>query len=726
MRAWLILGLAAALGCDDAVEAPFAYDSRPANPTCVAPARPVQTGEVLVRRAFPNLRFNGPTTLTQAPGDASTWYVTEQSGRVQRFANDEALMQAAVTTYADIRPRTKSGGEAGLLGLAFHPNFASNKQVFLSYTTPGPWPGPGNALLRSIVSRFIEKNGTLDVADEQKIFPPDDSGDANTPGLTDQPYSNHNGGGIAFGPDGYLYFGLGDGGSGGDPEMNGQDVNQLMGKILRVDVDNTGGARYGIPASNPFKNGGGRPEIFAIGMRNPWRFTFDRGSGDLWVGDVGQNAWEEIDLVRVGGNYGWRTREGKHCYSPMNNCSTAGLIDPVVEYSHGGSGASVVGGYVYRGKAMPGLVGVYFYGDTITGELFAIGHDAQGQPQHTVLLDTGTQIYSFAEDTDGELYFTSGSGTLHKIVPMGSPMLDTFPKKLSQTGCVDPADPSKPSAGAIPYGVSAELWSDGAEKRRWLAIPDNTKITVGSDGDFDLPNGSVVVKEFALGGKRIETRLFMRHSDGGWAGYSYEWNDAGTDADLLPAGKSKRIGDQTWSYPSRTDCLGCHTQIAGNTLGLEAAQLNYKFRYDDVKRISNQLATLDKIGMFTTSIGDPMARPSLPRIDGPEPLEQRARAYLHSNCSFCHREMGTGQGPQDLRFTQSFAATMLCNVDPQEGNLGVTGTKLIKPADATHSIVSLRMRALDANRMPPLASSRVDDRGTRLIDDWIASISTCP
>jgi uncharacterized repeat protein (TIGR03806 family) len=291
---------------------------------------------------------------------------------------------------------------------------------------------------------------------------------------------------------------------------------------------------------------------------------------------------------------------------------------------------------------------------------------------------------------------------------------------------VDPSDPKQPAPGLIAYGVSAPLWSDNADKRRWMALPDNTRITVGNDGDFDFPNGTVLVKEFSLAGRRIETRLLIRHSDGGWAGYTYEWNDTQTDATLLPAGKSRVFGAQTWSFPSRNECAYCHTQAAGNSLGLEIAQLNYDFVYPTTNRQSNQIATLDHIGMFASPPGDPMTLPRLPAYDAmAAPLAARARGYLHANCSICHRPQGTGQGPQDFRFGTAFGMTMLCNVDPQEGTLGITGAKLILPGDPSRSIVSRRMHALDANRMPPLATSMVDPVGSKLIDDWIMSLTGC-
>jgi uncharacterized repeat protein (TIGR03806 family) len=277
----------------------------------------------------------------------------------------------------------------------------------------------------------------------------------------------------------------------------------------------------------------------------------------------------------------------------------------------------------------------------------------------------------------------------------------------------------------IPYELNTPFWSDGASKERHFAIPDGARITVGADGDFELPNGSVVSKTFFLGGKRIETRLFMRHLDGTWAGYSYEWNDAETDATLLPAGKLKTIGGQTWLYPSRAQCMQCHTAVAGRTLGLEVAQLNRAIRYP-VGATRHQLTVLDGLGFLTAPLGAPVETlPKLEPIDGTGTLELRARSWLHSNCSVCHRS-GAGQGPADFRFSRTLAQTNTCDVMPDNGNLGVMAARLIKPGVPAESLVSLRVHALDQARMPPLASLAVDTQGARVIDDWITSLTACP
>ena len=580
------------LGSTDLAIWPWGIESRPANAACVAPPRPPSAVGAQFVAAFPGVTFSIPVAITQAPGDASRWFVVQKGGIVKTFADSPNV--AASTDFINITARVNSGpNEAGLLGIAFHPQWQQNHFVYLSYTAycPQGRAACAGSRLLSTISRFSSLDGgmTLDPASEKVLL------------RLDQPEANHNGGGILFGPDGLLYAGYGDGGSGGDPHGpigNGQNLNTLLGKMLRIDVDH--GDPYSIPKDNPFAGGGGAPEIYAWGLRNPWRFSFDRGSGDLWAGDVGQNAWEEIDKVRRGGNYGWRVMEGFHCYNPQS-CNTNGYDLPVVEYPRN-QGVSVTGGYVYRGADVPQLVGTYIYGDYSSGRSWALLYNAMGVPAPAVIAG-GSGMTSYGESNAGELYLVAASGRLYKLAPAMAGV-ETIPKKLSLTGCVDANDPKSPAPGLIPYDVASPLWSDGASKRRWMALPDNTRIHVNADGDFDLPVGSVLVKEFQLGGKRVETRLLVRHADGEWAGYTYRWDDAETDATLLSGNETRVVGGQAWYYPSRAECLACHTAAAGRTLGLEVAQLNAPFNYSGDK-VANQLATLDHLGMFDAPIGNP-------------------------------------------------------------------------------------------------------------------------
>ena len=347
-----------------------------------------------------------------------------------------------------------------------------------------------------------------------------------------------------------------------------------------------------------------------------------------------------------------------------------------------------------------------------------------------VVIGSGQYISSFSEDADGELYVLRvESNEIHRLVPAGAPVPSTFPDWLSETGCVDPTDEHQPASGMIPYGVNHALWSDGAAKGRYLALPDGATIDVDADGDMDLPIGSVVMKHFWVGGAYVETRLLMRHDDGAWAGYSYEWNQAQTDAALLPQAGKRRVlpNGQTWVFPSRNGCLSCHTAAAGRTLGLELAQQNRDFAYD-AESCGNQLTTWDAIGLFTSALPGPVA--SLPALaavdDAAASAEARARAVLHVNCSMCHRPNGGGGGNADLRVQTALAATNLCDVDPQEGDLGVNGAKLLMPGDPARSLVSVRMRRTGAGRMPKLGSLMVDPLGTAAIDAFITGLAACP
>jgi uncharacterized repeat protein (TIGR03806 family) len=711
---------------------PTGLDARPSNTTCVAPAKaPGAAGTTIaLRRVFANLTFSQPLLMLQAPGDDSRWYVLEKgsgpnataaTARVLVFANDANV--AATSTALTLTVNASS--EGGLLGMAFHPNYAANHQVFVSFTEGNP--------MVSHIARFTTTDGGATFGNRQDIL------------SLDQPFDNHDGGNIVFGPDGFLYIGFGDGGSGGDPGGRAQDTTDMLGDLLRVDVD--GGAPYAIPPDNPFASSGpictansnqannDCPEIYAWGFRNPWRFSFDAVNGDLWVGDVGQGSFEEIDRVAKGRNYGWDCREGAAAYTgppggPAAVCSgVTGLVDPVHAYGRG-DGSTVTGGYVYRGSALPALAGKYVFADYGSGNVWALSGNGATFTRET-LLAASPGIASFAQDNDRELYAIDiNNGRLYEIVdgnpaPGGSPV----PAALSGTGCVVASSPSQPAPGLVPYDVAAPFWSDGAVKERWLAIPNGTSIAVGGDGDFTFPNGTVLMKHFRLNGALVETRLFMRHPDGDWAGYSYEWNAQQTDATLVSGGKTATVGGQSWIFPSGADCLQCHTPAAGFALGPESAQLNHDFLYPSTNRTANELRTLDHIVLFTTPLGDPAAQPSMPSpADTAAPLGARARAYLHTNCAQCHRAGGPTPVPLDLRYATLLSSTAACNAPPTAGDMGLgAAARIIAPGSPDASVLVARMAVdrSDASRMPPLASSLVDTAGVALIREWIASLSTC-
>ncbi|HEX6572329.1 MAG TPA: PQQ-dependent sugar dehydrogenase [Steroidobacteraceae bacterium] len=369
-------------------------------------------------RLFPDLpEFDAAVLALQAPGDASTWYVVEQAGRVRAFANEAGV--SAARTFVDVSSRVTTATEAGLLGMAFHPGYPSNPRVYLSYTTT-----IGGDLFSRISEFRTTDGGATLAADTERVL------------LTvAQPATNHNGGHVAFGPDGLFYIGFGDGGGGGDPSEpigNGQKLTTLLGKMLRIDVDGTtGAAPYGIPPGNPHAtsapcdDGEGTepcPEIYAYGFRNPWRWSFDRATGELWVGDVGQAEREEVDRVVVDGNYGWRCFEGTLSFNPDCGPNADVALPPIVEYDHD-AGRAITGGYVYRGSALPALRGEYVFGDFVSGRLWRIPHTAT--PTRVVAapqgVATGLAIASFAEDVGGELYVVDYGGALHRVEAESTP-----------------------------------------------------------------------------------------------------------------------------------------------------------------------------------------------------------------------------------------------------------------------------------------------------------------
>ncbi len=685
---------------DNSPSVSVGLNQRPDNSDCVAPANPDATTTLRFTPAFAQLPAMASLVgLHQAPNDPAHFYAVLKGGLIQRF--DNRADASSFTTVLNLSGLVRDSGESGLLGVAFHPDFASNGYLYVHYS--------GGVSLTSTVARYtLRGDGQFEPGSAQVLF------------TQTQPFSNHNGGQIAFGPDGRLYIALGDGGSGGDPQNNGQSTDTLLGKILRIDVNS--GSPYSIPSDNPFASGGGRPEIYAYGLRNPWRFSFDRQTGELWAADVGQNAYEEIDVITRGGNYGWRIMEGNHCYG-ASTCNQTGLVMPVYEYDHS-QGCSVSGGFVYRGSAIPSLQGQYLFSDYCSSRIWGF---TRGQSTATDYGRVEGNVVSFAEDLSGEIFILNLSGGagegIYKIESETTPG-STIPAQLSDTGCVSSTQPTQPSANTIPYAVRAPLWSDGADKSRFLALPNNQSISINADGDWSFPLGSVLIKHFRLQDKLIETRLLMRHNDQ-WAGYSYEWRDDQTDADLLVTAKDKVINGQTWHYPSGDECFRCHTAAAGNTLGLESAQLNFAWLYPS-GTTANQLDTLSHIALFSPAMNASEKQRMYFALDDPNAsLTQKARSYLHSNCSQCHRPGGPTPVAIDLRYNTTLMATQTCDMAPQAGDLGLDNARVIAPTDPARSVLLQRMRTLDQNRMPPLASSIPDDAALAVITAWIQSLTTC-
>ncbi|MCB9661579.1 MAG: PQQ-dependent sugar dehydrogenase [Sandaracinaceae bacterium] len=698
---WLATQLA---GCkSEHVVEPPPDAGRPANTSCVALTPPPESGRVRLERVY-GTALSGASAqkLTHVipPTAAHPGFVTRQSGRVLAF---DAQDSSAASVVLDIASRLDlSSAENGLVSMALAPDFVQSGFAYFVYTAPPA--GMGRYIAR--VARYHWTGSAFDDASELVILE------------IPQPDITHSVNHVAFGLDGMLYISLGDQRR---TDVNAQSLLTLPGKVLRIDVSVAQlGEPYRIPMDNPFV-GEGAGEIYALGLRNPWRFTIDPVDGEILLGDVGQDRREEIDRIVAGGNYGWPAREGTLCFR-TDPCVDAAFTDPLVELSHAEARA-VVAGYRYRRTDVAGLQGSVVFADYVSGNVWSA--DASGQARLEV--EGRFPISSIGLDEEGRPYFTrydgSADGGLYRLVP-NVPAPSSFPTLLSATGCVDPADPREPADGMVRFTPTAELWSDGAEKLRAFAIPDGTAIGVDGDGDLLLPVGSVLLKHFGFAGRLHETRLMMR-TDDGWTGYSYRWNDAQTDAELLPTAVSEVLENGVrWQYPSRSACFECHTDAAGTTLGFEAAQLS--------DAALQGLLDLGYVDRRVTTVGALRGTSRAPLVPpfGAAPVAERARSYLHVNCSGCHRPGGPGRGDIDLRAETPFGATRLCNAEPGEGRIWDVGVwdeqRNLVPGEPGYSILYLRMNTLGIFRMPPLGTDVVHAEGTALMAEWIESLSACP
>lgn len=672
----------------------------------------VRQGNYELVNAYPNLTFQEALFVDDVPGE-NRLVVVEQFGKIKVFDDNPAVTTA--TEILDYSGNVaKDSGEQGLLGLAFDPRFTENRFVYIYHTQVGTWD--------SVVTRLRWDSAT------DKLEPTS----AKIVLQVEQPFFAHNGGMLAFGPDNYLYFGLGDGGDGGDPNNNGQNRNTLLGSILRIDVNTPDGVGYVVPPSNPFVGEANvRTEIYAYGFRNPWRFSFDRQTGDLWVGDVGQNDIEEINKVTAGGNYGWRVYEGAGLRAGQEPLPDGVAIPPIHEYTHD-LGLAVIGGYVYRG-AVSSLQGRYIYSDFTAGTVTALTLAGDSVTSVDVVGNVGSPT-SFGETKDGELLVVSRYNGLYKFVESTGNI--AFPATLSATGLFSDLASLTPVSGFIEYEPSHPFWSDGTVKRRWIGVPDNAKIDFTAD-DWTFPVGSVSIKHFEFervqnapdSRRRLETRV-MYNTNQGWQGFTYRWNAAETEANLLLGRETESLtvslndGStrvQQYDYPSQADCSACHNDASTFLLGLETGQLNANFAYGATT--ANQLQTLNAIGLFNSDIGAVDQYKVLPPLtDESATIEQRARAYLDVNCSNCHQPQGPAPTTMNFRVDADNGVMNAIDVVPQAGSFDIVDARIIARGSKERSVLWHRMRSLDDARMPPLSTHVVDEAAVKIIGDWIDSL----
>ena len=691
----------------------FGIDVRPPLASFDLPTSGGALGSFSAVAAFPGLSASSGIVITGIPGDTRLLFA-RQNGQIRAF--DPVLGVSNSRLILDLSTRLVSGGERGLIGLALDPAFGTNRYFFVHYTRTGDGA--------SVIARFTWDAGSDDasLASEKIVL------------VVAQPAANHNGGSLAFGPDGFLYVAFGDGGGSNDQFDNGQDLGELLGKILRIDVSPVDpDDAYDVPVDNPFVGvAGARPEIWAYGLRNPFRMGFDRQTGLLYAGDVGQNEIEEIDLITRGGNFGWPGFEGTNVFRGGNGGLLGGVphSPPIHQYDHS-EGIAVIGGYVYRGTRIASLIGRYLFADYGTGTVWAL--DLDSTPPVATELASAPNPTSFGEDEDGEVYLTTQGSGIYRLEESGGG--GSAPALLSETGVFSDLATLTPASGLIEYDLNMPFWSDGASKRRWVGIPANAAVGFSATESWGFPVGTVLVKHFEMemiegdpaSARRLETRILTRGSEG-WLGFTYRWNPGETDADLLASRESETLvidlgGGSTrmqqYDYPSRTDCLRCHTDAAGGALGLGTRQLNRSFDYGAVT--DNQLHTLNHIDYFTSDIGAASQYGAYPALgDAGAPLATRARAYLATNCAGCHRPNGGTPVTLDLRFDTADAAMNAIGVVPSSGDLGLgAAARIIAPGDKQNSTLWRRIDSRNATSMPPLATHRIDEEAASLIGAWI-------
>ncbi|WP_193211487.1 LamG-like jellyroll fold domain-containing protein [Luteolibacter marinus] len=754
----------------------FATSLRLTNEALAMPAAPpVNTWQMV--DALPGLTFNQPICITAVPGDTNRLFVCERIAKIKHVP-DVTAATPVQNTFLDLQAviagrtptETIEGGanaEHGLLGLAFHPQYAGNGYFYVAYTVRIN----GGAYYQRI-SRFQVNAGDPDTADpasELILLQQLDEG------------SNHDGGDLHFGPDGYLYYTAGDELAQRDVLQNSQKINlDFFSGIFRIDVDKKPGnlepnphsaiptdggiARFSVPVDNPFVHtslggtwdgfyngneitplGSVRTEFWCTGLRHVWRFSFDEETGDLWAGDVGQDTYEEVNKIIKGGNYGWVYREGFHdtaFTNPVPPAKPAGFtsIDPVYEYVHTAlagdanfKGNSVVGGHVYRGTRYPSLVGTYIFSDSVSGHVWQMDTGSGATVRLTGLPGAYGVISTQGVDPSNKdpLFAAYLTGKIMRL-SSGSDASSGFPATLSATGLFSDLSDLSPASGLLPYQPNLTFWSDHAIKRRWFAIPDATSHMAWSkEGNWSYPAGMLWVKHFDLElergnpatRKRVETRVLVK-TDTGAYGVSYRWNEAQTEATLVGDGGEEFDIDideggtphvQHWQIPGRSSCITCH---GDNPLSFNTRQLN---RDGSINGFAGNQINLLAAHDFLSNTPDPVA--TLGRHIAPDdtqhPVEERVRSYLAVNCAYCHQAGGSVDGFWDGRPELTLEQTGLIHGIPVN-NGGSPENQYVVPGDIAHSIVLSRVAATNGfTRMPPLATSELDQSGIALLTEWI-------
>ncbi len=695
---------------------------------------------------FPGISFERPVRVRTPAGEQDRLFVVEQGGRILVIPD---LARPRVSVFLDIADRVVSKDEAGLLDVAFHPEFERNGFFFVFYTlNDASSQGTG---LHDRLSRFRvseDDPNRADAGSEVVLINQFDR------------HVWHNAGGMAFGPDGYLYLTVGDEGWGADAFNNSQKIDRnFFSGMLRIDVDMRPGNRlpnphpavqghYLVPADNPFVdttsfNGvpvepaAVRTEFYAVGLRNAWRFSFDFRTGRLYCNDTGEVTREEVNLIVKGGNYGWAYWEGGMPGPKWQSGMAESDYElPLIEYGRE-SGNGIAGGLFYRGSAVPALDGSYLFSDFWNGFLGRFRDDGETAGEIEWLLWDSNISDIGVHPATGEILLADWfEGRIKRLAPGPDPDLLPLPQRLSKTGVFRNLETLTPNEGMVPYEINVPFWSDHAVKRRWFSLPNPSQhFSLQSPEQIHYPAGAVWIKQFDLeqtpgdpaSRRRLETRILVQTPSGIPYGVTYRWGHSLTEAELVPAsGLDERItiespqGNrvQVWRYPGRRECFSCHNSRSSGVLGFTPAQLNRKTDYGCGPVF--QLEALSDAGFFQPALKNVHQLPALaPLDDHSHSLEYRVRSYLEANCANCHRPKGIAVVPWDARSATPLRDTRLLYGKPSN-HLGDPDAHLITPASLEHSILFRRISQSEIGRMPPLASNELDAQAVELVQEWIA------
>ncbi len=727
-----------------------------------------------VASVFPKLSLTNPVVVAREPGSQSLWFI-DQDPRKAEPRLSRTIGNPADGAYEVLH----HFGKSLAYSIAFHPAFQENGHLFIGSNDR---VADGDKRVR--ITRYrVDRT------------PPHHFHSDSATVIIEWESNGHDGAAVAFSPEGLMYVTSGDGTSDSDTNLKGQGLDHLLAKVLRIDIDRPDPGRlYSVPPDNPFvAMEGARPETWAYGFRNPWRMSVDPGTGHLWVGNNGQDLWEQVYLVERGANYGWSVYEGSHIFYANRELGPTPVSKPLLEHPHS-EARSMTGGLVYHGSRFPELRGAYIYGDHSTGKIWGARVEGRKVVWHQELADTPLAIVAFEVDADGNLlvldYRDKGKGGFYSLEVNHAPdSSHRFPRRLSQTGLFASVSGHRLTPGMIPYAVNTPLWSDGAFKERSLYLPPASGQEEGgsqagaimtSNVGWSFPDRTVLVKSFGFDSKGggagerrwIETRLLTRQQ-GEWVGYSYAWNreqseahlvgsegrDASVEISLADGGK-RRLD---WRFPSRSECMVCHSRAANFVLGLSTLQMNKEHDYGGVT--ANQLEALHYLGVLKPAWSDEdkqslrkslqesgvnryrldsrveaitaagsnrAALPSdlpfhwsaaFPRLVDPydprEALEARARSYLHANCAQCHVQAGGGNSQISLEFSKSLEDMKMLDLEPLHHKFDIPDARLVAPGDPVRSVLLHRMATRGRGKMPQLATSLVDRQAVELIREWI-------